>query len=276
MTLGEVCYIWERGLINNQRCGCGSSFRDCPFWKDVINKFESTYPDHDPKGIVELASQVSRSRHVPAHLLGWNIGGFKQRVASYVRYVQFVYESAREQSDATVLIDTSKHAHGHLLVALANIDLYVVHIVRDSRATAFSWSRRKVYESRSGGDILFPSFGPLTAARHWITDNLSAEILRYRSPNYLLVRYEDFVEDPNREIGRIFEFVGEPISTDPVSETMTITLEPRHSVAGNPVRFQSGKVSIEADDVWKTEMRSIDWWLVGLMTWPLLIRYGYL
>ena len=32
---GEVTHLWQRGLIDNELCACGTPFRDCPFWTAV-------------------------------------------------------------------------------------------------------------------------------------------------------------------------------------------------------------------------------------------------
>ena len=34
-SVGELVFLWERGLLANERCGCGEPFDGCPFWKEV-------------------------------------------------------------------------------------------------------------------------------------------------------------------------------------------------------------------------------------------------
>ena len=34
-SVGELVHLWERGLKENNRCGCGRCFADCPFWRRV-------------------------------------------------------------------------------------------------------------------------------------------------------------------------------------------------------------------------------------------------
>jgi hypothetical protein len=33
--VGELRYIWERGLHDDELCGCGERFGECPFWQAV-------------------------------------------------------------------------------------------------------------------------------------------------------------------------------------------------------------------------------------------------
>jgi hypothetical protein len=49
----------------------------------------------------------------------------------------------------------------------------------------------------------------------------------------------------------------------------------QHTVAGNPVRMQSGPVTLRVDDAWRGAMSARDRRLVTLLTFPLLARYGY-
>jgi hypothetical protein len=50
----------------------------------------------------------------------------------------------------------------------------------------------------------------------------------------------------------------------------------QHSVRGNPMRFAHGRQEVRADEAWRTGMARKTRSLVVLVTWPLLLRYGYL
>ena len=34
-ALGEVVHLWQRDVLNDERCGCGAKFSACTFWKRV-------------------------------------------------------------------------------------------------------------------------------------------------------------------------------------------------------------------------------------------------
>src|SRR5215471_1503195 len=34
-AVGEVVHLWERGVVEGERCGCGLAFADCGFWAKV-------------------------------------------------------------------------------------------------------------------------------------------------------------------------------------------------------------------------------------------------
>jgi len=35
-SLGEVRYVWDRGVLEDKRCGCGEPFSACAFWQRVL------------------------------------------------------------------------------------------------------------------------------------------------------------------------------------------------------------------------------------------------
>ncbi len=50
----------------------------------------------------------------------------------------------------------------------------------------------------------------------------------------------------------------------------------QHSIRGNPMRFAHGRQQVRVDDAWRTGMAKPARRLVTAVTWPLLLRYGYL
>ncbi len=32
VALGEMVHVWHRGLEQDEPCGCGEPFSECPFW----------------------------------------------------------------------------------------------------------------------------------------------------------------------------------------------------------------------------------------------------
>jgi hypothetical protein len=100
-----------------------------------------------------------------------------------------------------VIIDSTKDpSHGYVLSAMPDVDLCVVHLVRDSRAVAHSW-RRKKYNRGSGADMNRCSL--LKTGLEWTVINALTGGLACRSSGHVLVRYEDLVADPCSELRRI-------------------------------------------------------------------------
>ncbi len=35
---GELRFLWERGLLEGRRCGCGEPVTSCPVWSEVLRR----------------------------------------------------------------------------------------------------------------------------------------------------------------------------------------------------------------------------------------------
>jgi hypothetical protein len=110
---------------------------------------------------------------------------------------------------------------------------------------------------------------PIQSAVHWDVHNLLLEILAVRDRTALRVRYEDLVADPDAVVRSTCRALGD------LRDAPTAAVE-RHSISGNPMRFESGPVRVRLDDEWKEAFATGDRTLVTLTTAPLLARYGYI
>jgi hypothetical protein len=254
---GELRYLWQRGLVDERPCGCGLPLPECPMWSAVLAKL----PAHDPASIAAGLRQRLRMRNrltVPPHPDDATIAA--------------LYEAIHAHTGGAVIVDSSKlPPYGVLLAGLPGIDLRVLHVVRDPRAAAFSWRRRR---SLDGDERLMTRHPVWKAALLWTVWN-GAVLRRWSRGAYLRVRYEDLVQDPQAWVRRIADFAGVPSASLPFTEDGLLTLAPTHSVAGNPVRHRTGGVEIRADDEWRTAMTGRDNAVVTALAAPLMSRLGY-
>lgn len=277
VSLGEVSYLWERGFKNNWMCGCGQPFNDCPFWDSVrAGAYGEGLGGEAAGRVAGMSWATERFRHLPLYFMGSMAPAFQNKVREYSDHIAKIYEGAGKAASARFLVDSSKHMHGFVLKNMRQIDLHVLHLVRDSRATTFSWTRRKVYQQSGDGVIDLPRFNPWFSSLHWIFDNLSAELLKLYNVKYMRIRYEDFAEDPQRPVDGILRFIGETGLENPVDRNMLGKPAVHHSVSGNPVRFSNGPMEIKTDEQWKTGLPAFYRLLVTAVTMPLLVRYGYI
>jgi hypothetical protein len=272
---GELAHIWDRGLAQNRLCGCGKSFGQCAFWEAVVQDAFPNDASLDLPELTMLTESVQRFRFLPFHLFSAFVPRFRRKVEFLASHYLRIYESIERTTGTGVFIDSSKHIHGYVLSALSEIELYVIHMVRDPRATAHSWSRKKVWEEQDREKLYFPRIKPATASVHWIFDNISAELLRRRVKNFKRIRYEDFARNPRSTLKSILEFSNVKCSKNIVSNESTVVLSAQHSVSGNSSRFKIGETLIMPDDQWKEKMPKNKQLLVAFLTLPFLFRYGY-
>jgi len=278
VSAGEVRFLWERGMRDDRTCACGEPFSSCPFWGAVLTRAYGGRDAVDPARMVALLGEATRARRIPKM-----IGSPARRHACVdgldeLSYrLSALYRAIADESAARVIVDSSKlPTYGLVLDQVPGVDLRVVHLVRDPRATAYSWRRKKSLPDTRDGRLMQQQ-GPLKASGLWTMWNTAAGTFWRSSPErYLRLRYEDVIREPRRAIDRICAFVGEDVAGSPFVSDTEVQLTPSHSVAGNPSRFTTGLVTLRPDDEWQTEMRTTDRAVVTTVTWPLLLRYHYL
>jgi hypothetical protein len=179
-------------------------------------------------------------------------------------------------TDARVVVETSKRPQDAAVHALIDgVDHYVVHIVRDPRAVAHSWRRRKSFMAGGGTRAIGTRRLP-SSIRAWTRNSVGAELVRRHLPEdrWLRIRYEDFAASPRSAIESLVAFLDESRPT-PFQSDDTVLLHTNHIVAGNPSRFTTGEVTVRCDDEWRHAMPRRDQIMVKLATRPLMARYGY-
>jgi UDP-N-acetylglucosamine transferase subunit ALG13 len=275
VSVGETVHLWERGLRDNELCGCGQPFRTCSFWAQVGDVAFGGWDRLDADAAVDLRFSVDRNRYLPMLMRPGLSSRYRRRHQHYLDRLNKLYRAIAEVSGASVIIDSSKHASYALLLSrLPSIDLRLLHVVRDSRAVAHAWT--KTVARPEAGGIPMPVYGPAKAAVLWDVQNAVIEQLGHTHP-YLRVRYEDFVREPKDALVDAARLSG----IDDVGAVLgmldedTLTLGPSHTVAGNPMRFVSGNVTIRSDETWQIDMRPAKRRLVGALTLPLQHHYGY-
>lgn len=270
VALGEMKHIWFLSFTENRLCGCGRPFSDCPFWQDVLRHAFGAKP---PASGVSLQQAVDRLRHIPQMRFASENGPYGKRKKQFTDRILRLYRAAVEVSGSTVILDASKDiAMLYLLSRLPEIDLHVLHLIRDSRGVAYSWSRKKRPEITDMAQ--YPAY---RAGWKWMYVNMFIEmVFARRHANYHAVRYEEFVQEPAQTIRSIAAFVGEEVHELPFLKDRTLTLrQANHTVAGNPIRFHQGTLQFRLDSAWKDEMRTMDRLIVTTITFPLLRYYGY-
>ena len=274
-STGEMAYMWRNNLLENRLCGCGEPFRECPVWSRVLQRAFGGTDEVDPREMMAELSAGARTRHLPMMLTGSGRRKLAGRMRRLLNNTGWLYRALRAETDSRVIVDSSKEpAYGRALGMAPGIDLYVLHLVRDPRATAYSWSKKKAQPDSEDREFMV-QFSPFKNSWMWDTWNGAAEALWSSEPSrYLRLRYEDFIADPRTSFERILELLGEEAELPLVSDS-EVKLGVSHTVSGNPNRFQTGSVALKPDTEWMHKMDPDDRRKVTLLTYPMLRRYGY-
>ena len=277
VTVGELRWLWRRGVLERRPCGCGRPLDECPFWSPVLRR-SLARNGLSPAATVSAQDEVATRRHRLRAVRSARGTPSRWAALRQVRHsTATLVDAVADVSRARVVVDSSKRPQDAAVLAAApGIDHYVLHVVRDPAAVAWSWQR---------GDKLVPTaegLRPMLTRRllgstlRWVENCLGAEALRrHVSPDrWLFLRYEDFVAQPRSAVDRILAFLGED-AEGPFRSEDTVELSVNHTVAGNPDRMRVGLVPISVDDEWRRRMPLRRRFAVRVLTWPFLLRYGY-
>jgi hypothetical protein len=274
--VGELRRVWDQGITENQSCSCGMPFLECPFWREVFQRAFGGFASFETLNATRLRPLVDRYRRIPWHWMASRKGlGVGKETAAFHRLLTRLYQEILAVSGARFILDSSKDApYAYVLAANPALDVKLLHLVRDSRAVAFSWQRRRVRPEVRDREEFMLQLSSSASSWIWLTENLF--VGAFPRDKFLgRLAYESFVEDPQALVDRL-ESAGFPRRTlegsEPLSES---ELPVRHTVAGNPNRFNRGPLSLRADREWVRKMETEPFVKVTAMTFPLLKLYGY-
>jgi sulfotransferase family protein len=286
-SAGELVFLWGRGLADNQLCGCGAAFSDCGFWQQVGQSAFGGWDAVDAGEMLSLQRMVDRNRFIPAMVAPRLRPSHAAALERYADVLDHLYRAIAEVSGARVVIDASKHASSaYMLRRVSGLDLRVIHLVRDSRGVAYSWTKQ-VKKPEITGDTpghpgvhddgaYMPVHHPARSGARWLSYNLLFDMLG-TIDRTMVLRYEDVISDPRGTVERVLAHAGETVEPDGLGFLGDgwVDLGVDHTVAGNPMRFKTGRLHVRLDHEWAQKFPRKQRALVTAITWPLQLRYGY-
>ncbi len=276
VSVGELSNLHRAAWTNNEFCACGRPATTCEFWNAVRENWSRRSAGADVADYLRLRDRSERFRG--GSWLRTEAAGL-YRSASVRRYLEqtaSLLEAIAETSRRRVIIDSSKTPlRAAWLARLPGIDLRLIHLVRDSRAVA--WSRKKSLAKNveAGVQQALAARPAWYSVLYWTISNLLAARQRRRAGRRgVLVRYEDFVSDPVTELARIGAASELDCHDLAVALAGGESFAVGHTVAGNRLRM-TGQVRLKADWDWIEQLPAADrrtcWNLSG---W-LLRQYNY-
>lgn len=271
---GELRHIWERSLAENQLCGCKTPFRDCAFWRAVIADAFGGFDRLDLADLVALSRRVNRTRYIP-YLTVRPSRAYRADYARFAAVLTALYRAIQRVSGCRWLIDSSKEpSYAFVLRGLPGVRLSMLHLVRDSRAVAFSWMKQKEIPDVHWKRAYMHRYSAAQSAAWWVTFNGLCHAFAAAGTPYVRLYYEDFARAPAAALTRVLHALDAPAAL-PFLAGRTATLAPDHTASGNPTRFLTGRVEIRPDAEWRAAMGARERRLVTACTAPALLAYGY-
>lgn len=234
VSAGELTYLADDWRTPGRRCACGTSYVDCEFWKglpEAVSLSEET---------AQVVRRIERRRAAVPVLLDVIPDEVKD---TYRRVQRGVFSYLTETAGATIVVDSSKSAGDaalrfYALSEIAGLDVYVLHLVRDGRATMASCVRKGSNWALEGhaDSTVFPG---VRAAAGWTLANgwVLGLSHRYVCPDrYMRVQFEEMTARPARTLEAIGSFMGIDVSMLVDRVARGYDFEVGHNVGGNRVR----------------------------------------
>jgi len=273
IAVGEFRHLFGRALTDNELCSCGHKFRDCPFWKKIIKE---AFPDgYDAERIQRAVRHFNRLAMLPKIRREDRLSADEQADAKLYREAfAAAYRAVAKVSGAEVIVDSTKYPmHGWFLSTMPEIDLSVMLLVRDPRAVAYSWQRKRLRPEIWWEEREMPRYSLARSALAWdVSNRLTAELEPFAA-DYRVQRYEDFIADPAGELADIASFVlGRTVELP--ADLFDRQPHLPHTIAGNPVRIGSEHVKVKEDNEWK-HMPAAGRLLISGLSAPQMVQYDY-
>jgi sulfotransferase family protein len=278
LPVGELRGIWQ-AVLTNELCGCGNPFGECMVWQHVGAQAFGGWDQVDLDEMVRLDAAFGRHRFVGRLIVPTLRRRHAKSLDRYLETLGKLYAALGQVSGGSVIVDSTKDpAYAFVLGKVGGIDLRVVHLVRDSRAVAYSWSKTGIgrpeyarHPTLSG--TFMDRRASWRAALEWDGKNALFHYLSHTGVPRILVRYEALLENPACELRRALALAGIH-DVAPASSGEYESL-PHHTLGGNRIRFARGVVRLRADDEWRGAMSRGRRFTVSALTLPLLLDYGY-
>ncbi len=274
-AVGELRYLWARGIVERRSCGCGQPVPECPVWSKILDRAFGDLSATEVTRAIDALNWLGDPSNLPKLLRRGERGPFPE-LHGLRDQLSDLYQSTADVTGATLIVDSSKPpTYGWFVGTLPNIELSVIHLVRDPRGAAFSWLNPKPATDRPSGGLM-PRKPPWKSALNWDLWNTATELLfRGRPDRVLRIRYEDLVADPHRTLSSVLEFLGYPEHALASMSGDHFTRGTSHTVAGNPSRLADEPTTLKLDAAWHSDMTPWSRRVVTALSTPLLHHYGY-
>jgi len=193
-NLGQLRHLW-RAYEHDDACSCGETLRSCEVYGEVA-------PD-DVTTMQKLAKAFLKDA---AGRDDWNNervrADLKAKHRAFLGGLQTVLDRIAAASHASTFVDTSKAPEVALAFELLdNVELYLLNLIRDPRAVACSWYKRK-------------QSIPATVrnARDWASRQ--QRLARWKpalAGRFRILRYEDLASNPVDTISAVANWANLPI-----------------------------------------------------------------
>lgn len=255
-TVGET-EGWNYGRDEVFPCSCGAPLSDCGFFRTIAAAFRSEGLPYNPREFgtrYRLAHSTRLNRYLTDELprIGSSaletvrdrlvacVPRFARLLARQDRANLVFVQTALATSHARVFVDAAKSPFRlRHLRRIPELDIHVLHLVRDPRGVTLSNMKKKEYDAA-------------LCVRLWIREQVVISRIAREFPKLMTIYYEDLCEALDDTLAAIHNFAGIPPRRPPADFRSV-----PHHILGNEMRLAAAS-SIVKDSRWTRELSVAD------------------
>jgi hypothetical protein len=268
-NLGQLRDLWAAWAAE-ALCSCGHRLGDCPVYSAVIREAFGEPPHAQ---LQQVRGQMKAFFRDAARLRHWGdqgaLEGLAVRHSAFLVRLGTVLDALQRATGASDFVDASKSPEMALALGLTrDTDLRVLNLVRDPRAIAVSWRKRR------GQMLAGWEFSRTWALRQRVLQRWSRSL----GTRFIEVRYEDFAADARSTVERVQAWAG-LAATPQVFESAnraTLSWAGQHVYPPANERIleeRASRVTIAPADDWRERRHWLQHALALLATYPHGARY---
>jgi len=274
---GELALLTNEGLFDRVYCPCGKPASECHFWHEVL---EEWFHRAGIEGLAEHArirQPFEGARiHGLTRLMREKLVG-SRAFQEYARQTTELYRAIRSVSGRPMIVDSSAIPMRALSLSLMpEIDLKLIHLVRDGRGVA--WSLKKgLRENQKEGIGTSEQPRPVwRSAVTWIAYNMVSSWVCRQVPKGRshFCRYEDLSVNTEPVLKGIADFLELDFSEIISRLNSGGALKVGCTFGGNRMRM-GGEVRLRLDTDWQQKLSPREQRTLSRMCGWLMRQYGY-
>ena len=252
-TVGEMHQFLDY-VLEDKDCSCGENLSQCPFWSSILKNLDLNLLKN--KKYVDLSNSLEKHHLIPLYLMGKPLNN------RYREMVDMTFQTIQTKIDKPWILDSSKYISRYLLLRKnKKINLKGIYMVRDVRGVINSFGKNVQTQKK-----------PLSTILYYTLINFWSQWVYSFDHRILKIRYEDFVNEPDKTIQKIEKHLFS--SSSNISNLINETFNIPHIIAGNRLRSQKQLV-IKNDLEWKEKISRTKQFLYYFLTFPLMILNKY-
>ena len=207
-AVGEVTYIWEKGVLRNESCSCGEPFLECPFWSQVVQDAVGKVSEKDALQF-DATFRKARGRLIS---VATATGHFHHPEPLFAELVTALYSSAAKIGQGRPILDSSKAPAFAAAVREVGVGKFGgLHVFRDAcgNVQSLKTAKKRPHATDPEDAEIHPSRSILHAIARWsILNRQARQLVKSLKDDCATIFYEQFCRAPGESLAALEEGFG--------------------------------------------------------------------